>query len=218
MAKNIGIYLIFSVLVLARISVAHADDNQDAPNPYGTNMLRLTPLTATDIGVGFGLSYEKIIADGMFGIVFPVNLIFENKEDYKSMIYPGNDETRFNMYAYFMPGLKVYPLGQRKITYSIGPSLLLAYGGGNEWQYHTDNLVSYVEEVKTTRLRLGMLVNNYLGFQFTPMLNLGIEGGLGARYYERETVSGPEFYPGNGTFTKGFDITGQFSLTLGIRF
>jgi len=66
--------------------------------------------------------------------------------------------------------------------------------------------------------RVGLLVNNYVNFQFTRRFNLGIEGGLGMRYLDKVSYSGSPYYAGNGTVNNGVDITGQFSLTLGYRF
>lgn len=209
------LFLLSMTSVQARDATVRKSDNI----AYGSNIIRLSPLTALDVGIGFGLSYEKILGkEQVIGIVLPAFLILENKEVYNTPVYPGYSETRFNLYAYFTPGIKIYPFGQRKVTYAIGPNLLLAYGGGNDWQSRTDSFITYLEDVKTTRIRLGMLINNYINFQITPRFNLGVEGGLGILYYDRETISGPMYYPGNGTYIHGFDITGQFSMTFGIRF
>src|SRR4051812_43740298 len=54
-------------------------ERMSAPSvDYGTNILRLSPITAMDIGVGFGISYEKIFGnDQMVGLILPVYLMLE---------------------------------------------------------------------------------------------------------------------------------------------
>ena len=189
------------------------------PMNYGSNIVRIAPITAMDIGVGFGLSYEKIFGENqMIGLVLPVTLLLENRNN--NDLYSGAyNQNRYNTYVYFTPGVKFYPFGQRKVTYAIGPSLMLGYGGSYQWQTHTDAYgYVYLEDVKTTRFRMGLLLNNYVNFQISKLFNIGLEGGLGMRYYDKTSFSGSEFYAGNGAFHNGFDITGQFSLTLGLRF
>lgn len=182
-------------------------------NNYGANILRLSPITAMDIGVGFGLSYERILdRQGMVGLVLPVHLILENDGD--DFLNGNGDWDNTHAYVYFTPGLKIYPFGQRKVTYAVGPNLMLGYGGGKEWYYDG----YYSQRVDVTRLRLGMLVNNYVNFQLGPSFNLGLELGLGVRYLDRETVDYPTFPYSNTTRNNGIEATGQFSMTLGFRF
>ncbi|WP_118950578.1 hypothetical protein [Taibaiella helva] len=180
---------------------------------YGTNILRLAPLTIMDVGVGFGLSYEKILdKHQMIGLILPAHFLISNSNDdffSGSNGYMSNTQT----YFYFTPGLKVYPFGQRRVTYAVGPSLMLGYGGGQDYQY--DYRTGYTTNVDVRRFRLGMLVNNYVNFQLGPSFNLGLELGLGVRYLDRERV---EFSSYTRTDNKDLDATGQFSLTLGYRF
>ena len=185
---------------------------------YGPNVLRIAPITAMDVGVGFGLSYEYIFGSAQtVGLVLPVSLLFENKNTV-AISTPYNNP-KYNTYVYFTPGVKIYPFGQRKVTYAVGPNLMLGYGGGSEWQPRVDLYgVEYLDAVRTMHWRIGLLVNNYVNFQFSPHFNLGIEGGLGMRYLDKVSYSGSAYYAGNGTVNNGVDITGQFSLTLGYRF
>lgn len=180
---------------------------------YGANILRISPITAMDVGVGFGLSYERILdRQQMIGLVLPFHLLLENDGDTFFNGNNGSDNTR--AYFYFTPGLKIYPFGQRRVTYAVGPSLMLGYGGGKEWRYDGMNYGS----VDMTKFRLGMLVNNYVNFQIGPSFNLGLELGLGVRYLDRETT---EYnFPPYNTYTvnNGLEATGQFSMTLGFRF
>lgn len=186
---------------------------------YGSNILRLAPITAMDIGVGFGLSYERIFGqEQMIGIIIPASLILQNKDGYNPMNGTYNNDVRYNAYFYFTPGLKIYPFGQRRVTYAVGPSLMFMYGGGKEWTSEYDMLTgaTIYRESEISRTRFGMLVNNYVNFQITPSFNLGLELGLGMRYYDKETHTNT-FY-NYGDYNNGFDVTGQFSMTLGYRF
>lgn len=190
------------------------EERMDRPQAaYGTNILRIAPLTIMDVGVGFGLSYEKILdRNQMVGLILPVHLMISNNDD----LFSGNNynsTTKTQAYFYFTPGLKVYPFGQRRVTYAVGPSLMLGYGGGKDSRF--DPYTGYTTETDVRRLRLGMLVNNYVNFQLGPSFNLGLELGIGVRYLDREKV---EYRNYSTTNNNELDATGQFSLTLGYRF
>lgn len=184
---------------------------------YGTNIVRISPITAMDIGVGFGLSYEKIFGrEQMVGLVLPAYLMIGADNGGGDPIFnPGmySSNNNNNLYFYFNPGLKIYPFGQRRVNYAVGPSLMFGYGGGTEWRY--DGTYNYQEQVDVTKLRLGMLVNNYINFQLTRGFNLGVELGIGVRYIDRETEDRGYY---RQTYNNGINVTGQFSLTLGYRF
>lgn len=184
---------------------------------YGTNILRVAPITVMDIGVGFGLSYEKIFgAEQMIGLVLPVSVMLENDNNY---YFSSNNSNNFSSYFYFTPGIKVYPFGQRKVTYAVGPTLMFGYGGGKQWRYGYDpgSMISYEERVDIKKVRIGMMVSNYVNFNITKSFSLGLEAGVGVRYIDREKVSGsPRF--NDATYSNGINATGQFSMTLGYRF
>jgi len=183
---------------------------------YGTNIISASPFSALDIGVGFGLSYEKIVGpDQNVGIILPVHLLFDFESDnygYYGYNYYGNNYG--NAYFYFTPGVKVYPFGQRRVTYAVGPNLMIGAGGGKEWRY--SNSTSATEEFDISKFRFGMLVNNYLNVNFTKGFNMSIQAGLGVRYIDRETAS--SFSTPEQTISKGMNVTGQFTLSLGYRF
>lgn len=180
---------------------------------YGSNILRIYPITAMDVGVGFGLSYERIFgAEKMVGLVLPVHLMLEDEGSFDPFFSGGNGD-RYNTYVYFTPGLKIYPFGQRKVTYAVGPNLLLGYGGGEQWRYNYNGVSEWTN---VSKLRIGLMVNNYVNFQIARSFNLGLEAGLGVRYIDRETYDSPS--TGRNSYSNGINVTGQFSLTLGYRF
>lgn len=179
--------------------------HQQPITDYGTNILSLTPFAAMDVGIGVGMSYEKILsADQSLGIVLPVYILFDNFDDNSYYGYENSGS-----YFYFAPGLKIYPFGHRRATYSIGPNLFVGGGTSKTTQYDYNGGYTYIQEV--SRFRLGILVNNYMTFQFTKNFNLGLQGGLGVRYIDRETIDG-------FTNNRGIVPTAQFSVTLGYRF
>lgn len=214
-----------AALLIGVASSAFSQDRRGTAAPiteqeYGANVLRIAPVTAMDVGLGFGVGYERLLGSAqMIGLVFPVSILLENKNTTNPVSNSDHFNSPYNTYVYFTPGIKIYPFGQRKVTYAVGPSMMLGYGGGNEWQYRTDLYgVEYLDAVKVTKWRLGLLVNNYVNFQFSKHFNLGLDGGLGIRYLDKVSYTGSRYYAGNGDFNNGVDITGQFSLSLGYRF
>ncbi len=199
MKKNLIVILSLMLLTM------NAFSQNDQKNT--SNILRFAPITAMDVGVGLGLSYERLLGDDqMVGIIIPFSLILQNK-------YWDNraSSANYNSYFYFTPGIKIYPFGQRRVTYAVGPSMLVAFGGGKEELYGNGTAL-YDKKV----FRLGVLINNYVNFQITKSFNLGMEAGLGIRYIDKETFS--PAYNNNYVYNNGFDITGQFSMTLGYKF
>lgn len=211
-----------AILLLAPVFTQAKGLNEEHPESirmdYGSNVVRLAPVTAMDVGVGFGLSYEKIFGkEQMVGIVLPVTLLLQNKSSYD---YNGSTtQNQYNTYVYFTPGVKFYPFGQRRVTYAVGPNVMLGYGRSNDLQSIIDSYGGvFYTNVKTARFRLGLLINNYVNFQVSKVFNLGLEGGLGMLYMDKASYSGSQYYAGSSNVNYGFDITGQFSLTLGLRF
>lgn len=180
---------------------------------YGTNIISIDPFSALDIGIGVGASYEKILGvDQNIGIVFPVHLMFEQQDNYNNGYY-NNGANYGNPYFYFTPGIKIYPFGQRRVTYAVGPNLMIGDGSSKEWRY--DNTGNGYQ-VSVDKFRLGMLVNNYLNIQFNKNFNMSMQAGLGVRYIDRETYK--DYISGNTTISNGMNVTGDFAVSLGYRF
>ncbi len=172
-----------------------------------TNIIRISPITALDMGAGLGMGYEKILGkDRSISIILPAYFLFDT--DSYNNSYKDN-------YIYFTPGLKVYPFGQRKVTYALGPNLMLGYGkeSFSDYNYNTNQY----DNTKITHLRMGVIVNNYVNFNITPVLNLGLELGLGVCYIAKTTTE-RDFFPYKTTNYKALEPTGLFSMTLGFRF
>jgi hypothetical protein len=223
MIRKIGLALL---LAGCTATVTQAGQDKDEERETATsviksdeaaNILRLAPITAMDIGYGFGLSYERLFGkDKNIGIILPFSLLLEKRTNSGFSTSGSN-----NTYFYFTPGLKVYPFGQRRITYAVGPSLMFGYGeNADNYGYFFPNGTTSQEDIKLKKFRLGFMVNNYISFQITKALNIGFEGGIGMRYLDREYFHSTSSFWGSDQvqFRNGFNITGQFSMTLGIKF
>lgn len=177
---------------------------------YGRNIISVSPFKALDSGAGLGLSYERLIGQNQYvGLVLPVALIF--RENYR---YNGSRSTSdYFTNVYVSPGLKIYPFGQRKVTYAIGPNVMLGFLKKVNNQYVPyPNGGGYYSDAEVNNFRLGLLINNYLNFQITSRINLGLNGGLGMRYLDRTRTS---FI---GIYENGLDVTGEFAFNFGFRF
>lgn len=179
--------------------------------PMGRNKVDFSAFKALDSGPGFGISYERILdKNGYFGLLLPFTLTISD-----SYYFPIGSETSNNeeMY-YFSPGLKVYPFGQKRVTYAVGPTLYA--GAGKRWHNYTDyNPTTQVytsREEERERFRMGMIVNNYVNFQITKHFQIGLNAGLGPRYIDREKFQSTTYK------TRGMEITGEFNFNLGFRF
>ncbi len=165
-----------------------------------------------EYGAGIGLSYEKIFgADKNLGLVFPFSIVLEGNNGPGYKYNTGSD---VNASFYFMPGLKVYPFGQRRLAYAVGPTFMIGYGMTRNTTWYTG---FQVEGAKMSWLRMGGMITNYLNYQVTRSFNLGLEMGLGVRYLDRQTYTEPgQRDPLH--LNNSVKPTGRFALTLGLRF
>lgn len=184
----------------------------DPEREYGKNKIDVSPFKALDSGPGFGISYERILdISGYFGLLLPFTMTIPDDYYFPNGGFEGNDQHQM---FYFSPTLKIYPFGQRRVTYAVGPTL---YAGiGKRWYSYTNydqfTGVYTTHEEDRKRFRMGLIVNNFVNFQITRQFQIGLNGGVGPRYVERETTP-------SGTYRNtGFDITGEFNFNLGFRF
>lgn len=174
-------------------------------NNYGRNFIRFSPIKFLDLNaVGLGLEYEYLFGKSKrFGISVPLTVMF--KQNRVPGLYGSYEEMNYTPYFYINPGLKIYPSGQKKVTFATGPSLMIGYGKNKEW-IPTSIYTQYLER---DNLRLGLIIMNYLNFQFTPGFSMHIDAGIGIRYVNH--YNNPDYYD-------GINPTGQFSLGFSYRF
>ncbi|GGB99438.1 hypothetical protein [Dyadobacter sediminis] len=176
---------------------------------FGANLINFSPFQALDSGIGFGINYERIIdKQGYFGITLPFALTFPDNSS--SIAYDTRQGTEI---FYFSPGLKIYPAGQRRVTYAVGPNLFTGFG--HRWIYndfYNPNTGSYTStEARAKVFRFGLMVNNYINFQITRAFQLGLHLGLGSRYVDNEK------YLNINNKMHGIEFTGEFMFNLGLR-
>lgn len=192
-----------------RISERNTPIVQD--EELGKNKIDFSPFKAFDSGPGIGISYERILdKSGYFGLLLPFTLTISDS-DYFPIVTESSDDDQ--MY-YFSPTLKIYPFGQKRVTYSVGPTL---YAGiGKKWhtysEYDQATGVYISRDEKRDRFRMGMIVNNFVNFQITKHFQIGLNAGVGPRYVDRLT------YRSSTYRTRRMEITGEFNFNLGFRF
>ena len=145
-------------------------------NPVKLSILAVAPMQFTDNGVGFSLSYEHgLDAGGIVSYILPVAATFDM-----------SNTSYTNSMFYFMPGLKFYPTSWKgKVKYAIGPSVLFGAGERHENYDVVMPMYSsyyYGTDQEGSKYQLGVIVNNYLNFQPTAHLYMGLEFGFGFTY------------------------------------
>jgi hypothetical protein len=177
---------------------------------FGRNMINFSPFKVLDSGPGIGVNYERIVGTKrLFGITLPLSVTFPD-----NYIFSSSSGSPNRSMFYFSPGLKIYPFGQRKVTYAVGPNLFTSFGKVRNYVSTYDPVRNtYVgEETTRNNFRFGVLVNNYVNFQITPQFQIGLHAGLGSRYIDRETVNVVDYH-----FNR-VQVTGEFNFNLGFRF
>ena len=123
----------------------------------------------------FSFSYARLFNDGKLGIKIPFGVTYQNPGDYSNntmLYYSGLD-------------LNLYPLGQRRLTYSVGFGSRI--GVVNDYYYpYYDPYFDYYYYYPTIKKRLaaGFYMNN--GLTLHILENMSISGmfGLGLRDIE----------------------------------
>ncbi|REA61579.1 hypothetical protein DSL64_11475 [Dyadobacter luteus] len=176
---------------------------------FGRNMLNFSPMKVLDSGPGIGINYERLLGKRqMFGLTLPVSMQFPD-----DFAFVSNAGSPNNSLIYFSPGLKVYPFGQKRVTYAVGPNLFTALGKVRDYRSTYDPVRgTYIGEESTrSNFRFGVLVNNYVNFQITQQFQIGLNAALGSRYIDRDKVN-------NGYYYNSVNVTGEFNFNLGFRF
>ncbi|HTO15716.1 MAG TPA: hypothetical protein VLZ83_08090 [Edaphocola sp.] len=188
-------------LLALGLSLNAKADGQDGD--WGRDNIKFYPLNAfTYGGVGFGLSYERIVdKKGLIGIQLPVHLGLSSGY---------NSNSNYDATFMFNPGLKIYPWGQRKTTYALGTSLFMTSGKETResWGGGPTTIMTNYNTFST-----GIMINQYLQFNITENINLGFEFGAGPSYINtRKDVAN------NTTFSDGIDGMVLFGFHFGYRF
>ena len=125
----------------------------------------------------FSFSYERLLADGKLGIKIPFGVTYHNPANY----YNNNNR----MLYYSGLDLNFYPLGQRRLTYSVGFGCRVGVVNNYYYNYYYDPYYAYYYPpfVKKS-LAAWFYMNN--GLTLHIIENMSISGifGLGLRDME----------------------------------
>lgn len=184
-------------------------ENED----YGNNVIAFAPMQLNNGGVGVGLSYERLLdKNGIIAFYLPVTVSFRSEDNISIVASQTKD-----IYTYFfMPGIKIYPTGGKgKVRYGIGPSLAFAFDQDHQNIYLYDNngMIIGQDVGYKDRFTFGLMINNSLNINPIEHLYLGLEMGLGFRYYE--SIEGG--YNTTGIGSDGEPLV-QFGFKAGYRF
>ena len=151
----------------------------------------------------FTISYERIIANGKYGIQIPFSFGYSNKPTSIPVPLPWDSEYTNSLANQFYTGItfNIYPSGQGKIKYFLGPALRFGSGKYYEnWDNYSQN-TNY--SINTGYVKF--LVNNGIVFTFANSLSITAIGSIGIQHmYKVDT---------NPTQT-----TGALSVNMSYRF
>ena len=122
----------------------------------------------------FSFSYERLLNNGKLGIKVPFGVTYQNPDYYNNnrmLYYSGVD-------------LNFYPLGQKKLTYSVGIGSRV--GVINDYYYYSDfyNGAYYPYSHNQKRLAAGFYMNNGLTLHIIENMSISGMFGLGLRDIE----------------------------------
>ena len=168
---------------------------------YGNNLLTFHFL---DFAINnLTISYERIIANGRYGIQIPFSFGYSEKTASIPLPPPFDSDYTVNPANQFYTGItfNIYPTGQGKFKYFLGPSL--RFGNG----YFHEEYNSYGQHnpppIKTGYIKF--LINNGIVATFASSLSVSVIGSIGIQHMYKSGL--------NPTRT-----TGALSLNLSFRF
>lgn len=173
----------FALTVLSLISgstLFAQDEPSYTLNGYRPNNLTFNILTATDHGVGGGITFDRFLdKKGIVELSLPFSLISDSYQH--DGYYNSPNKGRF----YFMPGLKFYPRGIKRNAFALGPSLVYSYYKGMD---HYNGGGSF------TNHQFGIIMKAYYQMNITPRFNFNVNGGLGLLYLNNFNYEFPTNY------------------------
>jgi hypothetical protein len=185
-----GEYEMFNIVLTDREKTKKELAENFARNLLGYHLL--------DIVYGdITISYERILSSGNVGIKFPIGFGYAYNTDY----YYNTSEWVKNL-IYGGIGVNLYPTGQGKWRYFVGPVVRIGYGKQSAWDSYP-----YEENDDDEGIYTKFLVDN--GIIFTPVRSLSISAlfGIGVRLFPNASSSSDKLLP-----------TGYFSTNLYYRF
>ncbi|MCF8369401.1 MAG: hypothetical protein K9G76_10195 [Bacteroidales bacterium] len=121
----------------------------------------------------FSFSYEHISKSGNLGIKIPIaigyNLSSYGSRDYNNVFFTGI-------------GFNIYPTGQHRVNYFMGPELNIGLGQDEDsyYNYFDGSRIEETKEFFYGRL----IVNNGMSYNPVPNFRVSFVVGVGVRYYD----------------------------------
>jgi hypothetical protein len=122
----------------------------------------------------FSFSYERLLNDGKLGIKIPFGVTYQN---------PGNYSNNRMLY-YSGLDLNFYPLGQRRLTYSVGFGSRIGVVNDYYYPYYDPYFDYYYYPTIKKRLAAGFYMNNGLTLHIVENMSISGMFGLGLRDIE----------------------------------
>lgn len=151
----------------------------------------------------FTVSYERIIANGRYGIQIPFSFGYSEKTTNIPLPPPFDSDYTVNPANQFYTGVtfNIYPTGQGKVKYFLGPSL--RFGNGLFHEEYNSYGQHNPPPIKTGYIKF--LINNGIVATFASSLSVSVIGSIGIQHMYKSGL--------NPTRT-----TGALSLNLSFRF
>lgn len=169
-----------------------SDNNKD----FNSNIVSINVLT---IPMGrFTMLYQFINKNGTVGYEIPVSIGFAPN----AYTDPLPEIFDIEFYSLFYTGLTInlYPMGQRKVNYFLGPSFRIGFGQEEYWDYY--NYSEYNEQGYYSKF----LINN--GLMLTPNEHFSMSFVFSLGIMHRNTPPGID----------KFGTVADFSFNLSYRF
>jgi len=144
----------------------------------------------------FAFSYEHISKNGKLSFFIPFSVGYGDRDGPKA----------FHDKGFTGFGINLFPMGQHKVSYYLGP--VLQVGLGEDYVDGSyDPYYGYYKEKYSDFVYGRFMINN--GVAFTPVLNLRLNAtfGLGLRYYDLP-----------GSYDTGMQSTAYFTFSMGYAF
>lgn len=173
------------------------DDIQNNPSGY-TFQRNIFAYNIFDVVYNqFAFTYEHISKNGKMSFFIPVSIGYSDNEGAKD----------FNDLGFTGFGINLFPTGQHRVTYYLGPVLQLGVGKEDDY-YEYDPYHGYESYYESKKFVYGrLMINNGITYAPVPSFKLNASFGLGIRYYDLDD-----------SYNSGVASTAYFTISMGYAF
>jgi len=128
----------------------------------------------------FTISYERILANGKYGIQIPFSFGYSDKTTTIPLPLPTSSVYTNYLVNRFYTGIKfnIYPTGQGKVKYFLGPEIRFGNGLLHQDTYNYDQQNPYT----TSTGYIKFFINNGIIFTFASSLSISAVGSIGIQH------------------------------------